>query len=105
MGDELLEAEAVEEAVEGEAPDAPAAARATALPEPRGGSQLAPLLGEARAVALAAAGGLVAGAATVAAAKVVARGASGRRRIRVGRRSREVVASRSFLIDVHLLGR
>jgi hypothetical protein len=100
MQDEVLEAEVVEE--EG---DADAEARAVAArPEP---SALAPLRSEARAVAIAAAGGIVAGAATVVAAKVVSRGSGKRSRIRLGRRERprEVVASRSFLVDVHLLGR
>jgi hypothetical protein len=64
---------------------------------------------EVRTAALAAAGGVLAGAATVAAVRVVS-GAAARvrpQRRAVGRaRPREnVVASRSFLIDVHLLGR
>ncbi|HEY8467327.1 MAG TPA: hypothetical protein VIL04_11040 [Solirubrobacterales bacterium] len=99
MQDEVLEAEAVEEES-----DAGAASQAVAKPAPRG---LAPLSSEARAVAIAAAGGIVAGAATVVAAKAVAKGSGRKRRsIRLGRRDRrEVVASRSFLVDVHLLGR
>lgn len=71
------------------------------------------LKGEVRTAAIAAAGGALAGAATVAAVRAV--GAVGsrrgsRRRVsrrREGRRERpaNVVASRSFLVDVHLLGR
>lgn len=62
---------------------------------------------EVRTAALAAAGGVLAGAATVAAVRAVgavsARRGSPRRLGR--RRERQVVASRSFLVDVHLLGR
>ena len=67
------------------------------------------LRGEVRTAALAAAGGALAGAATVAAVRVV--GAVGSRRRSPRRLSRRrdrpsnVVASRSFLVDVHLLGR
>jgi hypothetical protein len=63
---------------------------------------------EVRTAALAAAGGVLAGAATVAAVRAVTGAAS---KVRPGRhlpRRRErqnVVASRSFLVDVHLLGR
>jgi hypothetical protein len=56
--------------------------------------------------AVAAAGGFVAGAAVLATARALRT----RRRLRKGRRgkavgSRNVVASRSFLVDVHVLGR
>lgn len=64
---------------------------------------------EVRNAALAAAGGVLAGAATVAAVRAVSGAAA---RVRPQRRSlgrsrprENVVASRSFLIDVHLLGR
>ncbi|MEX0993392.1 MAG: hypothetical protein WDZ37_05280 [Solirubrobacterales bacterium] len=55
---------------------------------------------------VAAAGGLAAGAATIATVRAV----RSRRRTRLGRRRRKevqrsVVATRSFLVDVHLLGR
>jgi hypothetical protein len=67
------------------------------------------LRAEVRNAALAAAGGVLAGAATVAAVRAVsAAGAKSRtpRRLRGRRRERvNVVASRSFLVDVHLLGR
>jgi hypothetical protein len=68
------------------------------------------LRGEVRAAAIAAAGGVLAGAATVAAVRAVgAVGSRGKRS--TGRLSRRrdrppnVIASRSFLVDVHLLGR
>jgi hypothetical protein len=64
---------------------------------------------EARAAAIAAAGGVLAGAATVAAVRAVGAVASRKRSPRRGLVRRErpanVLASRSFLVDVHLLGR
>ncbi|HSS33289.1 MAG TPA: hypothetical protein VLL27_08425 [Solirubrobacterales bacterium] len=64
---------------------------------------------EVKSAALAAAGGVLAGAATVAAVRAVsAVGSRSRAPRRIGgRRQRpaKVVASRSFLVDVHLLGR
>jgi len=67
------------------------------------------LRGEVRTAAMAAAGGVLAGAATVAAVRAVG-AVSGRKRStkRLSRRASRpsnVVASRSFLVDVHLLGR
>ena len=79
------------------------------LPQLFESAPLPVLRGEARTAALAAAGGVLAGAATVAAVRAV--GAAGARRRSGGRllsrrqaRRGNVVASRSFLIDVHLLG-
>lgn len=71
------------------------------------GSSLPVLRPEVRTAALAAAGGVLAGAATVAAVRAVSSAATKTRPPRlVGRRRRQnVVASRSFLVDVHLLGR
>lgn len=65
------------------------------------------LRGEVKTAALAAAGGVLAGAATVAAVRAVsAVGSKARSPRRLRRRERtNVVASRSFLVDVHLLGR
>lgn len=64
---------------------------------------------EARTAAIAAAGGVLAGAATVAAVRAVGAVASRKRAPRRGlsRRDRppNILASRSFLVDVHLLGR
>lgn len=72
------------------------------------GSALLVLRPEVRTAAIAAAGGVLAGAATVAAVRAVT-GAATKARAprRLGRRRerQNVVASRSFLVDVHLLGR
>ncbi len=65
------------------------------------------LRGEARTAAIAAVGGVLAGAATVAAVRAVgavAKNSQGRLLPRRGKQPK-VVASRSFLVDVHLLGR
>jgi hypothetical protein len=67
------------------------------------------LRGEVRTAAIAAAGGVLAGAVTVAAVRAVSAVGSRKGSSRGLRRRRErpvnVVASRSFLVDVHLLGR
>jgi hypothetical protein len=68
------------------------------------------LRGEVRTAAVAVAGGVLAGAATVAAVRAVGGAIASRRRasgLRLSRRERpaKVVASRSFMVDVHLLGR
>jgi hypothetical protein len=103
--EDYLEAQAVEEplppgAGEGETPHA--------LPDrPRAG-EVDTWRGEVRTAALAAASGLVAGAATVAAARAVRGGARmSARGLLPSRRKpeRQVIASRSFLIDVHVLGK
>ena len=65
---------------------------------------------EVRTAAIAAAGGALAGAVTVAAVRAVgAAGSRGRSPRKVSRRKAErptnILASRSFLVDVHLLGR
>jgi hypothetical protein len=77
--------------------------------EPAEGSALPVLRPEVKTAALAAAGGVLAGAATVAAVRAVtgaATKARAPRRLGGRRRDRQsVVASRSFLVDVHLLGR
>jgi len=59
---------------------------------------------EARTAAIAAVGGALVGAATVATVRAVARRSPGR--LLPGRKRQEkIVASRSFMVDVHLLGR
>jgi hypothetical protein len=73
------------------------------------GSAVPALRPEVKTAVLATAGGVLAGAATVAAVRAVT-GAAARarspRRLAGRRRERQnVVASRSFLVDVHLLGR
>jgi len=72
------------------------------------GSSLPALRPEVRTAAIAAAGGVLAGAATVAAVRAVSGAAARARAPRLAGRRRDrqnVVASRSFLVDVHLLGR
>jgi hypothetical protein len=79
-----------------------------ALPLPYEESASPVLRTEVRSAAIAAAGGVLAGAATVAAVRAVSSvGSKKRTPRRLGRRRapRDVVASRSFLVDVHLLGR
>ncbi|MBK5110223.1 MAG: hypothetical protein JJE10_02520 [Thermoleophilia bacterium] len=66
------------------------------------------LRSEVTTAAIAVAGGALAGAATVAAVRAVSGAGSQRRRSRrAAKRTRpaNVVASRSFLVDVHVLGR
>ena len=67
------------------------------------------LRNEVRTAAIAAAGGVLAGAATVAAVRAVSgvgsRKRAPRRPVKRQERAVNVVASRSFLVDVHLLGR
>jgi hypothetical protein len=76
--------------------------------EPDQGSALPVLRPEVKSAAMAAAGGVLAGAATVAAVRAVtgvATRAKAPRRLGRRRERQNVVASRSFLVDVHLLGR
>jgi hypothetical protein len=79
------------------------------LPGPYQEPALPVLRGEVRTAAIAAAGGVLAGAATVAAVRAVSavgsRSGSSRRLSRRRERPAKVLASRSFLVDVHLLGR
>ena len=104
--DVVLEAEAVEEPQPGDTQGVPQPRR---LPEPSRRTDVDAWRGEMRTAAIAAAGGLVAGAATVAAVRAV-RGAGQARRQRgrrvLARRTEpsNIVASRSFLVDVHILG-
>jgi len=104
VGEEVLEAEVIEEAA---GPEGGEVAEVRALPGRAGANEVSLWRDEVRSAVIAAAGGLVAGAATVAAVRAT-RAAAGPRR-RFGRRSKErmpgVVATRSFLIDVHLLER
>jgi hypothetical protein len=105
VAEEVLETEAVEmEIAEDEAAD-PAGARP--LPATSDSAELSVWRGEVRTAALAAAGGLVAGAATAAVVRA-SRGATGRKPARrSARKDRpiKVLASRSFLVDVHLVDR
>jgi hypothetical protein len=67
------------------------------------------LRSEVTTAAIAVAGGALAGAATVAAVRAVSGGGPSKRRRRRlpkrGKAATNVVASRSFLVDVHVLGR
>jgi hypothetical protein len=101
---EFLEAQAVEEPLPPEATEVEAT---RPLPERRRSSELGAWRGEVHNAAITAAGGLVAGAATVAAARAARGGVRGSGRgLLLSRRKpdRQVIASRSFLIDVHVLG-
>jgi hypothetical protein len=101
----VLEAQAVEEpnTDDGEPLEEP-----TRLPEPSQRTDVEAWRGEVRTAAIAAAGGLVAGAATVAAVRAVRASAPRRQRSRrlPWRRDEppSIIASRSFLVDVHILG-
>lgn len=103
---ELLDAEVLAEE-DAEVTDATGPVRA--LPQRHEDAALPVMRSEVRNAALVAAGGVLAGAATVAAVRAVsAAGSKPRASRRFGLRRRErlnVVASRSFLVDVHLLGR
>jgi hypothetical protein len=78
------------------------------LPERAPRSEVLPALREVRTAAIAAAGGAIAGVATVAAVRAVSASSKKRptrRSLLRGERPANVVASRSFLVDVHVLGR
>ena len=104
MREEVLETEAVEmESAEDDA----ATAGARPLPVASEPSEVSVWRDEVRTAALAAAGGLVAGAATAVVVRA-SRGSSGRKPAkRSSRKERpiKVLASRSFLVDVHLVDR
>jgi len=101
----VLETEAVE--VEVAEADGDEAVGARPLPARAESTEISPWRGEVRAAALAAAGGLVAGAATAAVVRA-SRGSSGKKPARRATRKErplKVIASRSFLVDVHLVDR
>ena len=109
MSEELLETEAVEMPPLEDDDDA-GVSEPTARPLPAAVDKRAELSawkGEARTAAIAAAGGLVAGAATVALARATRGGSSKRpaKRAKAKERPVKVLASRSFMVDVHLLDR
>ena len=100
-----MEAQAVEEPAGQSDIEADAPRPLPTTPTP--GGEIDVWRGEVRTAAIAAAGGIVAGAATVAAVRAVgAVGQSSRKAIRRRSKGRpNVIASRSFLVDVHVLGR
>jgi len=102
----VVDSEAVEEPLAGDEQER-GETPVRALPERRTPAELSAWRGEVRAIAVVAAGGIAAGAATVAAvsAAKAMTGSRSRRAVRRGRTDRDVIASRSFLVDVHLLGR
>lgn len=105
MAERVLDAQAVEELAEDA--DAGEAAEVRRLPERRSGGEIDLLRGGVTTAALAAAGGVVAGAATVAVVRAlgaVSQARGGRVVRRRGGKPAKVVASRSFLVDVHMLG-
>ena len=105
MSDFEVDAELVAE--EDAEPREAGSVRALPLPYEQNGS-MPVLRGDVRSAAIAAAGGVLAGAATVAAVRAVSGAGSKARSPRRLSRRRDrpnVVASRSFLVDVHLLGR
>ena len=107
MSEQALESEAIElPADEAEADGEPTARPLPARVEDN--AEVALWGGDVKSAALAAAGGVLAGAATVAvvrATKSVASPKKRARRVLRGKdRPQNVVASRSFLVDVHLLG-
>ncbi len=104
--EELLESDAIEVT----APDGETAEETRVRPLPAtidAGSDVSAWKGEARTAAIAAAGGLVAGAATVALARATRGGSSKKpaRRSRSKDRPVKVLGSRSFIVDVHLIDR
>jgi len=101
----VVDGDAVEETDAGDVVDA-ALPEVRALPERRSSAELDSWRGEVGAIAVVAAGGLACGVATVAALSRAKSRSGGRpRMVRRAGGNRDIVASRSFLVDVHLLGR
>jgi hypothetical protein len=105
VAEEVVEGEAIEEPI---GADVAEADDVRPLPERRSANELDAWRGEIRTVAVAAAGGIAAGAATVAAVSAVRARVERNKTTRVLRRggkAERVLASRSFLVDVHVLDR
>jgi hypothetical protein len=106
MLEEVLESEAVEELDVEAGATQEGATRPLPEPAPPSGA-IAIWRDEVKAAALVAGAGIVAGAATVAAVRAVRRPSgrrSGRRLLFRREPQERVVASRSFLVDIHMLG-
>ena len=102
MAEELLETEAIEEPAPADGADEGSVRR---LPERMPGGELSLWRDEVKTAALAAGAGIVAGVATVAVVRASnPRRRSGRRGLLRREPPQRILASRSFLIDVHLLG-
>ena len=108
MSEQALEAEAIELPADDPGADGEPTARPLPATVEKDDAAVALWGGDVRSAALAAAGGVLAGAATVAVVRATKSVASpkkrGRRMLRGKDRPQHVVASRSFLVDVHLLG-
>jgi hypothetical protein len=106
VGEELLEADAIEEPLVGEPADAELG-DTRPLPQRAPSGEVDVWRGEVRQAAIVAGAGVVAGAATVAVVRAVRSAAQPSRGRSLRRRGKKekVVASRSFLVDVHVLGR
>ncbi|MGI8727563.1 MAG: hypothetical protein ACR2K6_07790 [Solirubrobacterales bacterium] len=105
--EEVFEAEVVDD-LEGEGAGLQGPVRS--IPERTPSRELDAWRGEVRTAMIAAAGGLAAGAAAVAAVNALRERAAEKpsNRSRLARKDKDddgILASRSFLIDVHLLGR
>jgi len=102
------EQELVGEVVSEEAADATEEGQVRTLPQRLSDVSPPAIKGEVRNAAIAVAGGAIAGVATVAAVRAVGSAGTRRKATRALTRKgkpRNVVASRSFLVDVHLLDR
>ena len=102
------EQELVGEVVSEETADAADEGQVRTLPQRLSDASPPALKGEVRTAAIAVAGGAIAGVATVAAVRAVGSVGTRRKASRALTRKgkpRNVVASRSFLVDVHLLDR
>jgi hypothetical protein len=104
MAEDVLETEAIEVPADGDPGEVTAVRPLPARVSER--DAITVWTPEVKTAALAAAGGIVAGAATVAVVRATSsRGSAMKRRGRRGlRRDQNIIASRSFLVDVHLLG-
>ena len=102
------EQELVGEVVSEEVAEPGEEGRVRTLPQRLSDASAPALRGEVRTAAIAVAGGAIAGVATVAAVRAVGSAGTRRKSSRALTRKgkpRNVVASRSFLVDVHLLDR
>jgi len=106
VDERVLDVEAVEEPESASAGES-VLPEVRALPERRSKTELDSWRGEVRAIAVVAAGGVACGVATVVALSAAKSRSGTRSRAlrRVSGNRDGIVASRSFLVDVHLLGR
>ena len=112
MRDEVVDAEVIDDGVAIEVTEADpfAEAEVRRLPARRIAGEVEAWRGEAKVVAIAAAGGMAVGVAAVTAVNAVRRKAAdsrkpARRIVKRGKEQHEIASTRSFLVDVHLLNR